>query len=657
MKRTIHVASSNSQTDDADANRPNLETDTKRPRRMEVADIDGASLDDCKRAYQKTDEIINASDHIKSCSLDGGVDVKIGKIIPFPGYDDDAQEDLIDNLLRAIDWRYTAGFVPYFFHKKSATPIVKSEPDSMQIDEDYPQRSNSSPTSEASDVDPIRELNVEDLAFHVPSLGHGTYRTFKDRETRLRKVEYILGREDREDDDISWFVYTQEEPVIEARGDEERPFVATPVAYVNSPVARLLPRIEDMRLFYKADRKANDIATSPPYFVQHLPPQKDSTQLTTSQLHADGRGNAQQTFGRTRPPKVDYSPNPDGSVTAVDEKGNKNVISRDVARIMTREIPVEYGRTYAGLFTPHAYTRISERELDFVTKVSIAFGVPVHVVIAGKSSASSSSGMTGARAGGKEPQATGSKGSVPAVEKQKASNGGFNSDPSFTKALQMRDFLQSFFRSVMYSKHGNSLHLAAYKGLEKFQREAELTTKLVEELDVRIKAAQEAVLNFGNVIEQTSQQQEQLRQNDMTNKLNVTDPDTVKKVNDEAMKPTPPKPANGSGGGGGGGGKKPSAGDLSAPDAGLEAPKNGVPSPSEVETLNKRRLELINSLQSISEAMKLREQIASVRCPVSLVYRQPIINDTSQIQPVIESLGLTQERGYAIAQRRYGLLS
>lgn len=609
--------------------------------------MDQQCIDDCHRAYQKTDEVINASSHLKSCSLDGGVDVKLGKIIPFPGYNDDAHEDLVDNLLRAIDWSFSVGFVPYFFRNKNrplrARPIKQEQgnTDAMDIDVEEP--------------DPINELDAEDLKFYVPSLGHGTYQSYKDRETCLRKIEYIRSREDKEDGDTFWFVYTCEEPIIDVQDSEDVRYPSMARGLVNSPVARLLPDIEAMRQFRKEDRFANKVATMPPYIIEHLPPAKESAQLTTGQLHNDGRNTAPGSFGRTRQATV-YSPNPDGSVSGTDKDGTTFQIPMDIARIMTREIKIQDGYTYSGLFTPHAYTRISERHNDFVSRVSIAFGVPAHVILAGKIAKSSSSSMAGARAGGKEPQATGSKAAESGSEEKKGS-GGFNADPSFNRALKLRDFLQSFFKSVMYTKNGHRLRYAAHMGIDKYSKETEMTKRLVAELDELIEKAQNAVLNFGGSIETNLQQQEQLRQNDMANQLNVTDPEMVAKVNEAATKPSPPKPAGATGSGGGGSSKPPSVGNLSIPETKLDAPSDGIPVPMEVEALNKRRLELVASLQSISEAVKLREQIASEDCPISLVYRQPIINDTSQIQSIINSLGLPQDRAFSIAQRRYGLLS
>ncbi len=661
MSNAAHLAKSKrGREDDDEGTGESVDRkNSKRPRRMEVLTIDEPSFRECVRAYKKTDEIINAVEHLKSCTLDGGVDVKLGRVIAFPGYNDDAQKDLVDNLSRGMDWLLCVGFIPYFFHSTN-------KGDAMVIDDDDNQTSSagetpSSPTgiieSNSSQAlrpsDEIDLLSAKDLEFHVPSLGHGSYRSFKDRSTYLRKVEYVTGREDREDTDITWYVYTQEEPVendVDATANFGR---GSENAMVSSPVARLLPHVNAMRQFYADDAIANKTATMPPYFVQHLPPAKESSKLTTSQLQDDGRANAQAKFGRVRT-RSTYKANKDGSLEATNDNGRVRHIPKDVAGIMTREIEIEDGLGYEGLYTPHAYPRISERHNDFVSRVAIAFGVPAHVILAGKITTGSSGGMAGARAGGKESQATGSKGAASSStdSKKASSGGGFNADPSFNRALKLRDSLQSFFQAVMWSKNGTMLYQAANIGISVFSTEARTRQMLVDELDGMIKRAQDDVLGYGAVIETNIQQTDQLRQNDLANKVNMTNPDMVQKINDANVSAATTKPpAEGPAP------KPPAASNISIPESGVEAQTMGIPVPPSVEILNKRRLELINSLQSISDAIKLREEIASEQSPISIRYSQPIINDTSQIQPIIESLGLSQERSYAIAQRRYGLLS
>lgn len=614
--------------------------DEKRQRRSETFDVNPISINDCVHLYQKSSEIISAMNHMKRFTLDGGVDVKIARVEIFPGYNDDAEKRLLDNLMLALDWRMALGFVPFGFRRRQS--LVKAEPESEDFDDDgmdIDDRATLQPTGEPEPL-----LAVEDLEFFVPELGYGSYTTHLDLRDYRRKVEYTLTEDERRERDTERYVFTQDSPitplVANMGGEELRG------AIVNSPVARLVPHAKMLTEYITADRAATQIASSPPFITQRRPPAKEGTRVSSREFNQDGRTGA----GFPILSDTDIQ-----QLSNTQKSEINRTIDADVDRLKQRELRIEDDREYVGVMTPHAYTRVSDREHAFLSKVAIETGVPTNVILPGLASGkSSSSGMAGAAAGKKDTQSSGSKQSSSANESKKTMTGGFTADPAFNKALELRDFLQDFFQAVMMLKNG--LRVAHAFALDIGTRGHELSMKesLIKQLDESIEKARQAVINFDSVIDAESSQTAELRANDRQNALTVTDPQTVKDINKSALVPPSPD-TNGSGGGSR---KPPSAGGaMEVPKSGVHEPHTTIPVPREVEDLTRRRIEIINDMQAISEAIKLRESMASTKRPISLVYRQPFVNDTSQIPQIISMLGLPVERGNSIAQRRMGLLS
>jgi hypothetical protein len=316
-----------------------------------------------------------------------------------------------------------------------------------------------------------------------------------------------------------------------------------------------------------------------------------------------------------------------------------------VKDVSERTYYIKDGYTYAGLITPHAYPAIAVRRTDYLTMVSMETRVPMHVIQPGKTvgSSSSSGGMTGAAAGGKRPQAAGNKSANPAQQKAPQSSGGFNADPSFNTALEMRDFLQSFFQAMMRVKNGEKFRQYALQEMENGSNEFKIKEKLAKDLEERIQAAEKGVIEFGNTISDQHAMQRDTQ-------------DLVSKAQHDSFKPEAIAKANKPVGETG---KAP--GPVQLPEAPAQPGDGGneqrIPVAPEVLDLTQRRLEIENDMRAITAAHEQHRKMISTERPVSLQWRQPIVNDTSNIDHVINLLGLPPEQSKAVALRRFGLLS
>jgi hypothetical protein len=560
----------------------------------------------------------------------------------------------------------------------------ESGSDAMDLDEPFHDES----AQEPDDAD----LNaLEDLEFIVPALGHGRYRTYTDTTDYQVKVDYLPADEEKEDEAFAWYVYTQEAPYVRLDSD-----TCKLVAMPSSPVSRLIGPHNALNEFMRADIVATRRATAPPVIAEERPPVKASTTvdakgriapgslfeggfggyptLTMGTSGAPSGGNSQIVFGK---PHLVLSPMQQlGSDDPYHHRqqsqaAQATAVQSDLAHHTYYLAP---GYTYGGLYTPHAYPPIAARSATFLDAVSMEFGIPGHVILPGKvtpgaqgsaAGGKGSGGMAGSTAGGKRQQASGAgqsgagRGGGAAGRPAAGGGGGggagaagsgFTADPSFNKALEMRDFLQDFFQAFMMTK--NMSKMLAYHAAEAdhLTREAEIKKRLLEELEERIASAQEAVLEFGQELESRGEQQGEVKDAHHHAEVEILE----RQARDAAA--PPPKPTVGADG-------KPKAPTGPDPPSAVPsmpevaAPSSGIPTAEEVVLLTQRRLEIENDMNLIMAAQEQRARLASMERPVSIVFRQPFVNDTSQIPGVVSMLGLPDEQAHAIAQRRMGLQS
>lgn len=669
-------------------------------RRKDILGMDNAAIRDCINLRKTNIEFRGAIKHILSCTLEGGLQVMMSKVQIYPGYDEDCEVQLVQNLQRALEWRLTLGFVLVFIRRRPVyiyyddsddsddmgalieagynDEIDTAQPDSIHKppiyrdvtvnhsgknggDDDAMDTDDNDAHKAASElIDMLAEgvspkqprrrivLDKEDIEFIVPSLGYGEFRAYLDTESMQYKVDYIRTEDEKKDENLACFVYTEEEPIY--RRDEKG--TTQPTVWPCSPASRLIKHAGMLDGYLMDDEKGTRLATNPIPVAQERPPVKQNASLASgSQYSYAGMGmpaglvtpgsvglpaNAQQQMGK---PHVVFEHKEPSQPTPRAPAITSDTV-QDIAR---RTYYIEDGYTYAGLVTPHAYPSISVRRTDYLTLVSMETRVPMHVIQPGKTVGdSSSSAMTGSAAGGKRPQAAGDKNANPAQPKASKSSGGFNADPSFNTALEMRDFLQSFFQAMMRIKNGEKFRLYALQELESNDTQLQLKRKLAEDLEEHIRAAEKGVADFGN----TMSDQQALRQETQ---------DLVSKAQHDSFKPDAIAKANKPVGESG---KAPGPVQLPeappAPDAGNE---QRIPVAPEVATLTQRRLEIENDMRAITAAHEQYRKMMSTERPVSLQWRQPIVNDTSNIENVINLLGLPPEQSKAIALRRFGLLS
>jgi hypothetical protein len=641
-------------------------------RRTEIIPMDVQGIRDCVLLNKSNIEWRSAIRHIKRCVLDGGLQVKLGKTQLYPGYDEDSEKILVENLERALEWRLTLGFVLVMMRRRPIYKLVNMGMYDSDDDDDseygggmavmektYNDSIDKNQGGDAMDIDPSTlavgnedgksaapriELDKEDIEFVVPSLGYGQFRTFLDLQQYKYKVDYIRTEDEKKDDDLACFVFTEEEPIRRYKPDVEGESTIT--AMPSSPAGRLVFHARILDNFIMADEKGTKLATSPIPVAQERPPAKVPASLAAGSEYnyAGGpgainnnqvRANSQQEFGK---PHVTFTPKPPDTPAAP----KPSIVDHDVKEVKDHTYYIEQGYVYAGLVTPHAYPRISDRRTDYVTLVSTETCVPAHVIQPGKTTSGSSSGMAGASAGtNKNTQAAGSKQASSGQEKSSGSNG-FSADPSFNIALEMRDFLQNFFQTMMGIKNGEKLRQYSQQTVTTGDHDLKLKQALVDDLTKLIAEAEKGLVNFTDDITGTLALDKETRQLEAEAQRDAFKPENLAKANE----PTEP------------GGKPRGAVPLPTPSSeGKSDGGNNIPAAPEVEALTKRRLQIQNDMRAISDAIEQQRKMESTERPVSLVWRQPIINDTSNIENVIRLLGLTPEQSHNIAMRRLGLNS
>jgi hypothetical protein len=425
------------------------------------------------------------------------------------------------------------------------------------------------------------------------------------------------------------------------------------------------------------DIQATKLATRPILLTQERPPTKggeDARMSITSRLHPEvsdagllrgglaGVGvtdhqatNAQAVYGL---PHITIIPGggKDGKEQRVEQlddphlatggQSSRRIVTAGVAELKNREYFIEPGRTFAGLMTPHSYPTIASRSADFLNMVSMEFGIPAHVLLPGQVR-SSSSALSGSSAGGKKQQASGARqaqvsqvGGGSAAKGSGSGGGGFTADPAFNKALELREFLCFLFQAMYMTKNVDKIdHYLRHKP-KKLDGDAAMQKKLIENLEAKVEAAKKAVVNFGAELKEQREQRDEVADAEREAHLKSLEPPAVAEASAGAS-----------------GGKKP----VSIPTApqnppGPPAPPEGAPSAPEVAELTQQLLEARNDLQAISRAQQQLAEWSSEGWPVRLVYRQPFLSDTTQISSVIEQLGVDEDQGRMMAQRRFGLL-
>jgi len=674
--------------EDAAANSSTSADPSLKRRRQDVTNIDSEAVSDCVKLTKTNSEWRGAIRHIKRCVLSGGVRVKLSDDSLYHGYTKDAEKFLMENLERVLEWRLTLGFVLVMMYRRESVPVVEVQTagpargdssddsdgdaaggDRMLVDgEDADMRALAEGVAPPVVRSAPVELGPEDLEFIVPSLGYGKFRCFFDTQQFKYKVDYIRTEDEKKREELACFVFTEEEPVRRAvpsakgaAGDSGQGVVT---AFPASPAARLTAHARMLDNYLMRDEKGTDLATDPIPIAQERPPVKVTGALASGGEYSyrpDGQpsgvmsgraasqagpANSQQSFGK---------PHASGKPVAPMGGAHPNApasTNKSVMEAKDRTYYMEPGYVFSGLITPHAYPRISDRRNDFLTLVSMETSVPAHVIQPGKPpSNSTGSGMTGSAAGGKKPQAAGTKQASGANQQSSSSSGGFNADPSFNTALEMREFLQNFFQVMMGVKNGEKLRLYVLQQMESNNEAMSIKMALAADLEKLIAEAKAGVVNYSQTITDGLALQQETRQLEAETRRDVLRPENVAKTADAngtsstADKPGKPGPismpegageAEAAGGGGGGDGR--------------------IPVAPEVQALTTRRLEVQADMDAIARATEQYNAMMAMERPVSLEFRQPIINDTANIEHVIELLGLPPEQSHEIALRRFGLL-
>lgn len=663
----------------------------KRPRYTNQAHIDMEHLRDCVSVLHRSIEVSSAMSHMGRFVLDGGVIVQLGGMIQYPGYNVSMEDALINNCHLAIRWRMAVGFVPFFKRRRryadtvvlgsretrrqegtivgpnnpttngapntqprlpyDGHPALKNTADEMELSND-----DNSDESDAMSASQSTDLEPADIEFGIPELGYGTYGTYLDNQDYRIKVDYKPTSAERADPDLEWYVYTVDPPVTEyfTKNGEFNERIR-----VSSPAARLLPFANQLDQFRNDDLQANKLATMPVVILQPRPPVKGSVGTNAQQQAQDLRNNLSATAPTNAQPVVGLNHVSDAQRTTMMTSQTHNPTveeirwfnlarqSRDtpiIDQIMSRQLYIPPTYEYAGLVTPHAYPRLSDRHLEFLTNVSIEFGIPSHVILPGKTiSAATSSGMSGASAGGKKQQAAGSHASA-GLKDQQTSKGGsggnnFSADPSFNKALELRDFIKSFFQAVMTSIAGDKVLNYVLQNINNKSREHEMREALISELDQRIVQAQDAVMKRGDVIQTDRDVRRQIDENALNVHAELSKPSV-------AIPKAAPAPASNDGAA-----PKP----VEPPVPAMPMPEPASASSPEVQELTQRRLSLVDDMRAISAALHQLHNLLDKQTMVTIAFRQPFVNDTGNIGSIIDLLKLPEEQGQAIAQRRFGL--
>ena len=664
----------------------------KRPRRVGHVPLDLDHLRDCVRLLSHSIEVAAAVNHMRRFVLDGGISVMLGGMIQYPNYNVAMEQALLSNLQLALSWRVTAGFVPFFKRSRPYSPndtmegeipnghgrIVNTtdgttngaplltvpgaanktlEPGPVDENDassyDSMDDMDSFESSSSNHEEPRIELLPQDIEFGVPELGHGRYIVYQDMQDYRRKVDYLPTNDERADPSLKWYCFTEEAPVPESiRTNDEGQYEER--MRVSSPLARLMPYAHMLEEFRNDDMRANKLATMPVVIEQPIPPVKGSMAAgaqALSKKEEDGAskgGNAQQTMGLPHRSSKDMASVPQLSNPNNDDAkwfalASHSMSTPIISQLSQRQMYIRPGYSYAGLVTPHAYPRLSDRHFEFLTNVSIEFGIPSHVLLPGKSiSSSSSGGMSGASAGGKKQQAAGNS-SGAGMKEEKASSSSssgntFSADPAFNNALALRDDLRNFFQGVMSVLLGDKLARYILQDYTNNQREHQIREKIILELDERIKKAQDSVVKFGAVMDKDIETHRSIEKNIVATHVELSDPKN-------AIPKTPPPGPDG---------KPGKATETPTPKMPM-AEEEAIPTSPEVQALSKRRFEVFNDMQAISAALQQLQKLVDKQTLISIEFRQPFVNDTGNLDAVISMLGLAKEQQQDIARRRFGL--
>jgi hypothetical protein len=87
----------------------------------DVRFINEAHLRKCMKIVKKDTYIAESLELIKDLVLQGHVEVRLGPV-RYPGFSPEHSKHLIEQLKKAIDWHYTAGFIPFGFRSQRYVP-------------------------------------------------------------------------------------------------------------------------------------------------------------------------------------------------------------------------------------------------------------------------------------------------------------------------------------------------------------------------------------------------------------------------------------------------------------------------------------------------------------------------------------------------------
>lgn len=638
---------------------------SKRSRRHNETNINSDQIALVSKIGQ--DPIVNSGiESLLTMVFEGGVDVAIGGVLSYPGYDKDIEETLVDECKRALRRMLELGFVAV--HTGLYTPRYRRE---KMIESGCISTYSSDESSECDGI--FSPIHGSTLLFKVPSENIGQFKVYFDTGDYRRKVDFIKTWSDQDDeirkmhmererlngggdslaleDDIdesnfpSWSVYINKEP----NGDGS----------LFSPLSSIITDYEKYNRAKSYDDDATFMATHPLVITQERPPQKESSIQRTPfeaarEYASEGERRTGDGFGQSKgTPRArgipaprqpipvanrgPYGPPPNeaGTATAMHKLYMTQAISADFYSRST--VDIGEGRIFAGLLTPHAYPSVAQRTQEWLHAISVAIALPMHVLQPSSSSLSSGSSISGAVAGQKRPTSSGarqSKGDPSSSSGHRAPQG-YTGDPAYVTAMNWRHIISKFFKTIMEVTHGPMVLNAYVRWLKRTEsKELETRDKIVADLEARIEQARKDVIAFD-----PQKDREDRERND------------IEKTQQAINGAQPPTPV----GGGEGGPAKAPAAPINLPEPSAAKFNGKIPTAESVSELQKRLLELNLDLRKIREALSHIEKLKSDKLSVELTFRLPIFTDTSNPSVIIDALGEQPETSIAVGRARAGL--
>ncbi len=574
----------------------------------DVVDVDVGAIRSNHEFGSACVYVMAASRKRMEIALNGGIDIKIGQFIDFPGFTPGMAKQLCRSMERAVQWIEAAGFVPFMVSPRAPdTEVVSDRLGLSSLDAARIQSTVGARAVVGNDVGPeegeqgggsaaaaIPSVAATDFDFVVPAVGEGEYKLYRDPVDFQRKVVYVDRKRaggstaDTPDDDGAakaadanrplWFVYTVEAP----RRDTGMPVCA---------LGRLRPRHERLKRLECHEERGIELGYSPVVVSEEAPAGKNQRSLDNHIGVMDDVSVTKQILPGTGtqgyPPGyndlvMDIHANYQNILAAsgIDPSKASSTMGKVGLRVF-REHKLLGRRHNTAVVTAHSVADMDQKALKYVEAVAVEYGLQVNELAGTAASARFKVSYDEQNASLRE------------------------------KARRLREILTDFLRAVFDAKNvGNLTRVVgeAYQGYG--ARLAELTA-IRSTLETKIAAA----------------------------RADVT-----------ALKAAPPDP------------REQDPGTSEDPVAASNDPEeedpldfHEPPVPATVDDMTDWLASVTQSYASITMAQDMLDAITSAAHPLSITWRHPLLTNMAMLGQLGTLVGMSPAQRVAISRDYLGM--